>query len=68
MAAMAAAVVTAATPFVPSGQGCMPGGPATGLPFCNTSLTTTARVADLISRLVGASVFFFFLPVFVAAG
>jgi hypothetical protein len=54
LAAGLAALATAST-FVPSGQGCLPNGPATGLPFCNTSLPVAVRVADLVSRLVGAS-------------
>jgi hypothetical protein len=53
LAAGLAALATAST-FVPSGQGCLPNGPATGLPFCNTSLPVAVRVADLVSRLVGA--------------
>jgi beta-D-xylosidase 4 len=54
---LAAVAVAGAVAFsVPSGQGCLPGGPATSLPFCNTSLPVPVRVADLIGRLVSAQV------------
>ena len=34
-----------------SGVSCLPNGPAAGLPFCNASLPTDARVANLLSLL-----------------
>jgi hypothetical protein len=57
---VALAIASAASALVPSGQGCLPDGPAADLPFCNTSLPVPVRVADLVSRLVGGVLLYVF--------
>lgn len=38
-------------PYTPVQQACAAGSNTSGLPFCNTSLPTAARVADLVARM-----------------
>lgn len=38
-------------PSPPTGHGCLPGGSWSSMPFCDTTLTTAKRAADLVSRM-----------------
>ena len=38
-------------PEFPFAHGCLPGGPASALPFCNPALSTAARAKDMVGRM-----------------